>query len=98
MEQVAEDFDLIETAVGDWLRDAERDAGNRTRAVPVGDFYMNGTDDGLTTSAKGELAQLRQANRRLGGDVQIKRASPGSGPAWAVGQPAQWASVGSGPA
>src|SRR6266540_3334313 len=43
--QVAKDFDLTETAVREWLKQAERDAGTRT--------------DGLTTSEKEELAQLR---------------------------------------
>ncbi|WP_329474978.1 transposase [Kribbella sp. NBC_01484] len=60
--QVAKDFDLTETAVREWLRQAERDAGTRT--------------DGLTTSEKDELAQLRRENRRLREDVEIlKRAT-----------------------
>jgi transposase len=60
--QVAKDFDLTETAVREWLRQAERDAGART--------------DGLTTSEKDELAQLRRENRRLREDVEIlKRAT-----------------------
>jgi transposase len=60
--QVAKDFDLTETAVREWLRQAERDAGTRT--------------DGLTTSEKDELAQLRRENRRLREDVDIlKRAT-----------------------
>jgi transposase len=61
--QVAKDFDLTETAVREWLKQAERDAGIRT-------------DDGLTTSEKDELAQLRRENRRLREDVDIlKRAT-----------------------
>ncbi|MBP2354619.1 transposase [Kribbella aluminosa] len=57
-----EDFDLTETAVREWLKQAERDAGTRT--------------DGLTTSEKDELAQLRRENRRLREDVEIlKRAT-----------------------
>lgn len=60
--QVAKDFDLTETAVREWLKQAERDAGNRS--------------DGLTTSEKDELAQLRRENRRLREDVDIlKRAT-----------------------
>jgi transposase len=60
--QVAKDFDLTETAVREWLKQAERDAGTRT--------------DGLTTSEKDELAQLRRENRRLREDVDIlKRAT-----------------------
>jgi transposase len=45
--QVARDFDLTETGVREWVKQAERDAGTRT-------------DDGLTTSEKDELAQLRR--------------------------------------
>jgi transposase len=60
--QVAKDFDLTETAVREWLRQAERDAGTG--------------DGGLTTSEKDELAQLRRENRRLREDVEIlKRAT-----------------------
>ncbi|GAA1658211.1 hypothetical protein GCM10009744_59290 [Kribbella alba] len=57
MGQVAKDFDLTETAVREWLKQAERDAGTGT--------------DGLTTSEKDELAQLRRDNRRLREDVEI---------------------------
>jgi transposase len=60
--QVAKDFDLTETAVREWLKQAERDAGTG--------------DGGLTTSEKEELAQLRRENRRLREDVEIlKRAT-----------------------
>ena len=60
--QVARDFDLTETAVREWLRQAERDAGTG--------------DGGLTSSEKDELAQLRRENRRLREDVEIlKRAT-----------------------
>jgi transposase len=60
--QVAKDFDLTETAVRQWLNQAERDAGTG--------------DGGLTTSEKEELAQLRRENRRLREDVDIlKRAT-----------------------
>ena len=60
--QVARDFDLTETAVREWLKQPERDAGTRT--------------DGLTTSERDELAALRRENRRLREDVDIlKRAT-----------------------
>jgi transposase len=60
--QIAKDFDLTETAVREWLKQAERDAGTRT--------------DGLTTSEKDELAALRRENRRMREDVEIlKRAT-----------------------
>ena len=60
--QVARDFDLTETAVREWVRQAERDAGTR--------------GDGLTSSERDELAVLRRENRRLREDVEIlKRAT-----------------------
>src|SRR3954447_16804806 len=60
--QVAKDFDLTETAVCEWLRQADLDAGVRT--------------DGLTTAEREELARLRRENRRLSEDVEIlKRAT-----------------------
>ena len=59
--QVARDFDLTETAVREWVRQADVDAGRR---------------DGLTTTERDELAQLRRENRRLREDVDIlKRAT-----------------------
>jgi transposase len=57
--QVARDFDLTETAVREWVKQAERDAGTR--------------GDGLTTTERQELAQLRKENRRLREDVEILR-------------------------
>lgn len=61
--QVARDFDLTETAVPEWVKQAERDAGTRH-------------DGGLTTDERAELAQLRRENRRLREDVEIlKRAT-----------------------
>jgi transposase len=61
--QVARDFDLTETAVREWVRQAERDAGTRE-------------DGGLISSERKELAQLRAENRRLREDVEIlKRAT-----------------------
>jgi transposase len=61
--QVAKDFDLTETAVREWVRQAERDAGTRD-------------DGGLTSGERRELAELRRENRRLREDVDIlKRAT-----------------------
>ncbi|MGX7829840.1 transposase [Actinokineospora sp. 24-640] len=60
--QVARDFDLTETAVRQWVVQAERDAGTRV--------------DGLTTDEREELLRLRRENRRLAEDVEIlKRAT-----------------------
>ena len=60
--QVARDFDLTETAVREWVRQAERDAGTG--------------DGGLTSAERQELAALRRENRRLREDVEIlKRAT-----------------------
>jgi transposase len=60
--QVAKDFDLTETAVRDWVRQADIDAGVRT--------------DGLTSAEREELTRLRRENRRLSEDVEIlKRAT-----------------------
>lgn len=62
MRQAAKDFDLTETAVRDWFRQADLDAGTRT--------------DGLTSTERDELARLRRENRRLAEDVEIlKRAT-----------------------
>jgi transposase len=61
--QVARDFDLTETAVREWVKQAGRDAGTRR-------------DGGLTTDERQELAQLRRENRRLREDVEVlKRAT-----------------------
>jgi transposase len=61
--QVARDFDLTETAVREWVRQAERDAGSRR-------------DGGLTGAERQELSALRRENRRLREDVEIlKRAT-----------------------
>jgi transposase len=61
--QVARDFDLTETAVREWVKQAERDAGTRHDGV-------------LTTTGRDELAELRRENRRLREDVEIlKRAT-----------------------
>ena len=63
MGQVARDFDLTETAVREWVKQAERDAGARH-------------DGGLTTEERRKLTDLRRENRRLREDVEIlKRAT-----------------------
>ena len=60
--QVARDFDLTETAVREWVRQADLDAGSGS--------------DGLTSDDRAELAALRRENRRLREDVEIlKRAT-----------------------
>jgi transposase len=60
--QVSKDFDLTETAVRAWVKQAELDAGTRS--------------DGLSSDERAELAQLRRENRRLREDVDIlKRAT-----------------------
>ena len=61
--QVAKDFDLTETAVREWVKQAGCDAGTRQ-------------DGGLTSAERQELAELRRENRRLREDVEIlKRAT-----------------------
>ena len=61
--QVARDFDLTVTAVREWVKQAERDAGTRV-------------DGGMTSAERAELAQLRRDNRRLKEDGEIlKRAT-----------------------
>ena len=59
--QVARDFDLTETNVRTWVKQAEIDQGERA---------------GLTTEERAELAKLRRENRSLREDVEIlKRAT-----------------------
>src|ERR1700749_3250415 len=61
--QVARDFDLTETAVREWVKQAERDSGARE-------------DGGLASTERQELARLRRENRQLREDVEIlKRAT-----------------------
>jgi transposase len=58
--QVARDFDLTETAVREWVKQADIDGGRR---------------DGLTSDEREELSRLRRENRRLQADVDLlKRA------------------------
>ena len=60
--QVASDFDLTETAVREWVKQADIDDGSR--------------HDGLTSAERDELSALRRENRRLREDVEIlKRAT-----------------------
>ena len=60
--QIAKDFDLTETAVRAWVKQAEIDTGARA--------------DGLSSDERDELARLRRENRRLCDDVDIlKRAT-----------------------
>jgi transposase len=60
--QVSKDFELTETAVRQWVKQAELDAGTRS--------------DGLTSDEHAELSRLRAENRRLREDVDIlKRAT-----------------------
>ena len=59
--QVARDFDLTETAVREWVKQADIDDGTRS--------------DGVTTAERG-LSALRRENRRLREDVEVlKRAT-----------------------
>lgn len=59
--QVARDFDLTETAVREWVKQADIDDGHR---------------DGLTSDEREELSRLRRENRRLQADVDLlKRAT-----------------------
>src|SRR5919107_1288795 len=61
--QVARDFDLTETAVREWVRQAERDSGTRS-------------DGGLTSAERQELAALRREKRQLREDLGVlKRAT-----------------------
>jgi transposase len=60
--RVARDFDLTETAVREWVRQAERDAGTG--------------DGGLTSAERQELSALRRENRQLREDLGVlKRAT-----------------------
>ena len=59
---MARDFDLTETVVREWVKQAERDAGSRQ-------------DGGLTSSEREALAQLRRENRRLREDMDIAVSS-----------------------
>src|SRR3981189_1476069 len=58
---VARDMDLGETAVREWVRQADVDAGRR---------------DGLTTAEREELARLRRENRVLRDERDILKKAP----------------------
>ena len=59
--QVAKDFDLTETAVREWVKQADIDAGRR---------------EGLSSEEREELSRLRRECRRLQADVDLlKRAT-----------------------
>src|SRR5277367_5894631 len=59
--QVARDFDLTETNVRTWVKQAEIDQGERP---------------GLTSEERTELSRLRRENRSLREDVEVlKRAT-----------------------
>jgi transposase-like protein len=60
--QVAKDLDLTETALREWVRRAEIDAGN-------------GPPGALTTAERQELAQLRRDVRRLKMERDILKAA-----------------------
>jgi transposase len=57
--QVAKELDLTETAVRQWVRQADLDAGRRS--------------DGLTTAERDELRRLRRENRDLREEREILR-------------------------
>lgn len=54
--EVSRDLDLTETAVRDWVKQTDIDAGARP---------------GLTSTEREESAELRRENRRLRGDVEV---------------------------
>lgn len=60
--QVAKDLDLTETALREWVRRADIDAGN-------------GPEGALTTAERQELAQLRRENKRLKMEREILKAA-----------------------
>jgi transposase len=57
--QISRELDLTETAVRQWVRQADLDAGHRT--------------DGLTTAEREELRRLRRENRELREEREILR-------------------------
>jgi transposase len=57
--QVAKELDLTETAVREWVRRADLDAGRRS--------------DGLTTVEREDLRRLRRENRELREEREILR-------------------------
>ena len=59
--QVARELDLTETALREWVRRAEADAGER--------------QDVLTTEERRELARLRRENKQLRQEREILKAA-----------------------
>ncbi|MBK8943573.1 MAG: transposase [Polyangiaceae bacterium] len=59
--QVAEELDLTETALREWVRRAEADSGER--------------QDVLTTEERQELARLRRENKQLRQEREILKAA-----------------------
>jgi transposase len=64
--QVARELDLTETAVRQWVRQADLDTGRRS--------------DGLTTAEREELRRLRRENRELREEREILRKAAVSSP------------------
>ena len=60
--QVADDLDLTETALREWVKRADIDAGN-------------GPPDALNTAEREELARLRRDNKRLTMERHILKAA-----------------------
>jgi transposase-like protein len=60
--QVADDLDLTETALREWVKRADVDAGN-------------GPPGALTTDEREELARLRRENKRLTMERDILKAA-----------------------
>jgi transposase len=60
--QVAKDLDLTETALREWVRRADIDAGN-------------GPPGALTTAEREELSRLRRENKRLQMERDILKAA-----------------------
>jgi transposase len=60
--QVAEDLDLTETALREWVKRADVDGGQ-------------GPPDALTSSEREELARLRRDNKRLTQERDILKAA-----------------------
>lgn len=62
IKQVATDLDLTETALREWVKRAEVDAGN-------------GPPEALTTAERDELTKLRRENKRLQMERDILKAA-----------------------
>lgn len=60
--EIADDLDLTETALREWVKRADVDAGN-------------GPPDALSTSEREELAKLRRDNKRLTMERDILKAA-----------------------